>query len=109
MHSQVIDLATSAGKAAHPLRVLHLGSPTGLYGAERWIMALVKHLDPAEVHSIVGVIRDAPGYRAELCEQAQRIGAETHVIDAFGKVNFSGVSKLRRFIRERQIDIVHTH
>jgi hypothetical protein len=28
------------------LRVFQLGSPTGAYGAERWILSLIKHLDP---------------------------------------------------------------
>lgn len=109
MHSQVIGLGASSREGAPPLRVLHLGSPTGLFGAERWILALVGHLQACEVHSIVSVLRDAPGYRAELCEQAARLGVETHIIEAHGRFTLSGVSALRRFIRERQIDIVHTH
>ena len=44
-----------------PIRVLQLGSPTGLYGAERWILALVKHLSPDHVESVVATIKDAPG------------------------------------------------
>jgi glycosyltransferase involved in cell wall biosynthesis len=109
MHSQVIELRTPAKNGAPPLRVLHLGSPTGLYGAERWIIALVRHLDVDEVESVVGVIRDQPGYRAELCEQAALYGAKTHTFDSFGRFNLTSVTQLRRFIRERQIDIVHTH
>ena len=109
MHSEVIATEKSVPHGARPLRVLHLGSPAGLYGAERWIIALVGHLDTAQVHSIVGVINDAPGNRLELCEQARARGVETHVIEAFGKFNASSVSSLRRFIRERQIDILHTH
>jgi len=43
---------------SHPLRVLQLGSPNGLYGAERWILALVKHLAPEAVTSIIGSVQD---------------------------------------------------
>ena len=109
MHSQVIGLGASSREGVAPLRVLHLGSPTGLFGAERWILALVGHIQTREVHSIVSVLRDAPGYRAELCEQAARLGVETHIIEAPGRFSLSGVAALRRFIRERQIDILHTH
>src|SRR5262249_30032848 len=47
--------------------------------------------------------------QAELCTQARRLGAETQVFEAYGKFNPAGVGALRRFIRERQIDILHTH
>jgi len=109
MHSQVIATGKLPPQGGRPLRVLHLGSPSGLYGAERWIIALVGHLDTAHVHSIVGVIKDAPDNGLELCEQARARGVETQVIEAFGKFNWSSVTALRRFIRERQVDILHTH
>jgi len=35
------------------IKILQLGSPTGLYGAERWILALVKHLDSAKKQNIL--------------------------------------------------------
>lgn len=102
----VKDVADVHGRK---LRVLHLGSPTGLYGAERWILALVRELPGAQVHSIVSVLKDSPEYEAELCQHAGRLGAETHVFEAFGKFNPSAITALRRFIRDRNIDIVHSH
>lgn len=92
-----------------PIRVLQLGSPTGLYGAERWILALIRHLDPAKVHSITGVIKDAPDLAAPLIIQAAAMGFETMTIQARGKANFSAVTKLRKYILDNHIDILHTH
>ena len=86
-----------------------MGSPTGLYGAERWILALIKHLPPSEVESFVGVIKDSPELEAPLCTVAGELGFQTHVIEAYGKLSRSAVGKLRRFLLERQIDILHTH
>ena len=86
-----------------------MGSPTGLYGAERWILALIKHLPPSEVESFVGVIKDSPELKAPLCTVAGELGFETHVIEAYGKLSRSAVAKLRRFLLEHQIDILHTH
>jgi glycosyltransferase involved in cell wall biosynthesis len=109
MNAQVNAMSPSSRIEAAPLRVLHLGSPTGLYGAERWILALVGHLPRHGVHSIVSVLKDAPEYKAELCTQAKSLGAETHIFEAYGRFNFSSISSLRRYVREHQIDIIHTH
>ena len=77
--------------SATRLRVLHLGSPTGLYGAERWILALVKHLPATEIESIVGAIKDAPGRFPPLCEQAASMGLRTAVFEAHGKLSLAAI------------------
>ena len=92
-----------------PLRVMQLGSPTGLYGAERWILALVRHLDAADVEAHVGVIRDAPDLKAPLCGEAARLGLRTHVIDAPGRVNWGAVAQLREYLVANDVHILHTH
>ena len=90
------------------MKVLQLGSPTGLYGAERWILALVKHLDPKKVASWVGVIK-APEHDAPLIKEAQRLGMSTYACESPGRLSFSAVPQLRSFIKKNKIDIVHTH
>jgi glycosyltransferase involved in cell wall biosynthesis len=91
------------------MRVMQLGSPTGLYGAERWILALVRHLDVAHVESIVSVIRDDPSYPAALCEHARSFGFRTEVFEAYGKVNWSAVRQLRQYVEKNGVHILHTH
>ncbi|WP_457570425.1 glycosyltransferase [Desulfovulcanus sp.] len=91
------------------LKVLQLGSPTGLYGAERWILALVKHLDPEKIESWVASIKDEPGLEVPLCREAARLGFKTHIFQVEGRFNVSAVSMLRNFIREHGIHILHTH
>lgn len=49
-----------------PLRVLQLATCGLLYGAERWILALIRNLDPALVESHVAVIIDQPEAEAPL-------------------------------------------
>ncbi|MGD0401079.1 MAG: glycosyltransferase [Syntrophobacteraceae bacterium] len=91
------------------IRVLQLGSPTGLYGAERWILALIKHLDTEKVESLVAVIRDDPSLDAPLCREAEKLGFRSHVIEAKGRVNLSAVQQLRKYIQQNRIHILHTH
>ncbi|MDB6092092.1 MAG: hypothetical protein JWN85_4876 [Gammaproteobacteria bacterium] len=94
---------------AEPIRVLQLGSPTGLYGAERWILALAKHLRSDEVESIVGTIKDAPGDMPPLCRQASAMGLRTQVFEAYGKLSLGSVRLINTFIRANGVDILHTH
>jgi len=92
-----------------PIKVLQLGSPSGLYGAERWILALIKYLDPQQVISVVGVIKDDPNQDAKLCREAKELGYETVEFEAHGRVNFSIIHQLRKFLVDENIDILHTH
>lgn len=91
------------------IRVLQLGSPTGLYGAERWILALVRHLDPSEIHSIVAVVRDDPELDPPLIRHATELGFATHVIEAVGRFNWKAVRELRKCLLDKRVDILHTH
>lgn len=91
------------------IRVMQLGSPTGLYGAERWILALVRHLNPGAVESIVASIRDATEVTAPVCGLAASLGFRTQIFDAPGKVNWSAVSQLRRYILANDVQVLHTH
>jgi glycosyltransferase involved in cell wall biosynthesis len=91
------------------IRVLQLGSPTGLYGAERWILALIKHLDPEKVESTVAVIKDDPNLDPPLCREAEKLGFRSHIIEACGRVNLSAVRQLRKHIQRNRIQVLHTH
>jgi glycosyltransferase involved in cell wall biosynthesis len=96
--------------AQQKIRVLHLGSPIGLYGAERWILALLNYLPPERIESIVGVIRDDPGLgEIPICAEAAALGLQTVEFESHGRVSASAVRKLRRYLTECDIDVLHTH
>jgi glycosyltransferase involved in cell wall biosynthesis len=94
---------------AKSIRVLQLGNPTGLYGAERWILALAKHLHPQQVESIVATIKDAPGGMPPLCREALGMGLRTEVFESHGKLSFGAIGLINSFIRANRVDILHTH
>jgi len=91
------------------VKVLHLGSPTGLYGAERWILALIKHLDPSKIETFVGVIHDDPALEAPLLKEATKLGFTTFAIKAYGRFNLKAILGLRDLLRTQKIDILHSH
>ncbi len=91
------------------LKVLQLGGQGPLYGAERWILALVRNLDATQVESYVAAIRDQPDGPMPLLDEAERLGFSAHVIEAPGRFNPAAIGQLRKLIREQQIDVVHSH
>lgn len=92
-----------------PFRVLHIGSPNGLFGAERWILALVKYLNPAEFHSIVATFEEPSSEEPPVLTEARKLGVDTHRFDSTGSFNLSDVKNLRRYLKHERVDIVHTH
>lgn len=93
-----------------PIRVLQLGSPNGLFGAERWILALARHLPRDSIETVVGVIQDVAGAReAPLLAESRALGMETASITAPGRINAAAVRALRALLRDHRIDVLHTH
>jgi len=81
-----------------------------MYGAERWILALAKHLPENEVRSVIGIINDDKNCpNPALGRFAADLGISTEVFLAPGKVSWPAVDMLRRYIRENSIQILHTH
>lgn len=58
---------------------------------------------------MVAVIKDEPHLEVPLCQQAQKIGIRTHIFEAHGKINFSVIKQIRKFLISEKIDILHTH
>lgn len=80
-----------------------------MYGAERWILALVRYLPGDRVKSWVGVIKDAPDLDAPLCRLVGQLGVASLIFEAHGKLSLAAIGQIRRFIVEHKIDVVHTH
>lgn len=91
------------------IRVLQLGSPSGLYGAERWILAMIKSL-PTDLYDIwVGSVKDVPNDQVQLCDEAKAAGFKTKIFESYGKFNISSVQLVRQFIENNEIHILHSH
>jgi glycosyltransferase involved in cell wall biosynthesis len=91
------------------IRVLQFAYGTSLYGAERWVLALARHLDMSKVETIVGCIRDADSPDLPLVDEADRLGFRTLVLDGRRWTVASAIKALRTAIRIHAIDVVHSH
>jgi glycosyltransferase involved in cell wall biosynthesis len=91
------------------IKVVQLGNPTGMYGAERWILALARHLDPEKVETRVAVLKDDPTLDSPLYHAAVRNGFCAHMFEAYGRFNAEAVRQVRSYLTKHKVDILHTH
>lgn len=91
------------------IRVLHLVSSGGFFGAERVILNLASQQKEGEVLSWVGAINNEHNPHLEIIQEAQRTGLKTAVFDSRSQADLKTVSSLRDFLKVNNIDILHTH
>jgi len=92
-----------------PIKVLQFICPTGFYGAERWILALAKHLDPQKIDCELAVTMEPGQKKLELVSEYNKLGLASHIVPMQNKFDLSAVSKLAALIKANNIDIIHTH
>jgi glycosyltransferase involved in cell wall biosynthesis len=91
------------------IRVLQLAYGTSLYGAERWVLGLIRHLDPALVETVVACILDDDPAPHPLLAEARRLGFPTLTLGSPTRRWTGAIRPLRDVIRARHIDVVHSH
>jgi len=91
------------------INVLQFICPTGFYGAERWILALTKHLPKEQVRSDLAVTLEHNSKNLELVKTYRKNYGEAFEIPMNGRFDLGVIKKLVALIKERDIDIIHTH
>jgi glycosyltransferase involved in cell wall biosynthesis len=91
---------------SRPIHILHLVSSNGLYGAEHVILNIAQS---EEMVSYVGALYNAHNPHRELIDEAKKMGLKTAVFNSQGRVDLKTVARVGRFLKENQIDIIHTH
>lgn len=91
------------------INVLQFICPAGFYGAEMWILALAKNLDPISVNCQLAITRESEGQNIEIYNRFQSLGFDAQQIKMRGRFDPRVIYKLSRLINEEKIDIIHTH
>ncbi|NDV91414.1 glycosyltransferase [Alteromonas sp. 345S023] len=89
------------------MKVLQFICSTGFYGAERWVLALSKHLPP-HVQSELVVTLEPGTEELELVKQFSSLG-KVHQIPMNGRFDLTAIKKLADVIKKNNIDVIHTH
>lgn len=91
------------------LRVLHLISSGGVYGAENVVIQLALALKRLNCEVVIGVFQNRHRPNTEIAEAARLQGLEVALFECRGKLDFGTVRAIRNFMSERELDILHTH
>jgi glycosyltransferase involved in cell wall biosynthesis len=97
-------------ESVNSLRILQFITPAGFYGAERWVLAMANNINRDGVICDLAVTRESPDQDLSVAEYyPQDDEQQVHYLDMHGRFDFRVVSKLCEVIRNRQIDVIHTH
>lgn len=88
---------------------MHLRDSGGIFGAERVILTLAKHIDKKVFHfSLLCMGRRDQGEK-ELTSRAAESGSEVISVDVKGRLDFSAIRHIRKVFRSNQIALFHSH
>jgi glycosyltransferase involved in cell wall biosynthesis len=91
------------------MRILHLISSSGYYGAENMLLTLAKGLQNVGCSSVIGVFQNSHNPHQELAERARIHGLETLIVACRGKVDLGTIRFLHNYIKRHEISVIHTH
>lgn len=91
------------------MKVLHLISSSGYFGADNMLIELARGTKGSAVSPLVGVFRNVHNPHVETGEVARDHDIPVEVFPCGGKVDLGTILKIRRFLRSQGVDIVHTH
>ncbi|MEY4949208.1 MAG: hypothetical protein RL698_1419 [Pseudomonadota bacterium] len=90
------------------MRVAHVVCPDGMYGAERWILMLGRHLSRRGVELVLVTIGDSEGAR-DVHRHFETAGLRAIRLPFDAKLSPGAIAGLRRILRDEGIDVLHTH
>ena len=91
------------------INVLQFTCPAGFYGAERWVLALARHLNKKTMTCDLAVTKEPGQGELEIVRQYTADMGTAYEIAMKHPFDFGVVSRLCDLIREQDIDIIHTH
>ncbi|MEZ4600295.1 MAG: glycosyltransferase [Syntrophotaleaceae bacterium] len=92
-----------------PVHVMHIRDGRGIFGAERVILALLKNYDRKEFKISLLCMKRGDGASNSLIEEARNLGVSVFTVDIKGKLDLSGILKIRRLFQSEKVSIFHSH
>ncbi len=91
------------------MKILHLISSRGFYGAERVTLDLCKGLKRKGHEPIIGVIRNSRNPHLEVAEEAKNTSIDVVIFPCEGRLDVRLIFRMRRYASENRINLVHCH
>ena len=91
------------------MRILHVISSGGMYGAESVILNLIRTLEQQGHTGILGIFSNSKNPNLQLHDFALSQGIESHLIPCQGQIDFTVPSSIGALASEKGADVVHAH
>jgi glycosyltransferase involved in cell wall biosynthesis len=91
------------------MKILHVISSSGMYGAEAVILNMSRMLNEGPHRSILGVFLNSSSPNLQLHESAVREGIESHLIPCGGQIDRATIAGIRELALQTGADVVHAH
>ncbi len=92
-----------------PIRVAHVMGSTGVYGAERGVLALLRHVPQSRVDATLVNLVDRRGQQSEVVRRAKERGLAALDLYTGGRFSPAGITRLADLVRRNRIQILHSH
>ncbi len=90
-------------------KILHLRNSGNILGAENVIIEIANNSKQYGYISIIGAIKDKNDIIPEFITKARLYGIETIIFENNGKIDSSAIKKIRHYIFNQNIDLIHCH
>lgn len=97
------------GAVSPSLRVLHIQKVKGIAGSEKHLLTLVPALSRVGYQSEMLVLANNREEASSFVDRMRRSSVPAEVILMSGHLDFRVLFRLRKWIADRQYDLVHTH
>lgn len=91
------------------LKVLHLRSSSGFFGAERVIITLMKRSPQDGINAVLACIENYISGDQSLLQHALDINLPAIEIPCNSRLDLNTIRELTKYCRNQHIDIIHTH
>ena len=91
------------------MKVLHVISSGGMYGAEAVILNLARTLRGGPHECAMGVFSNSANPQIQLHEIALKEGFESQLVPCRGKVDHAAIAGIRELATRTGADVVHAH
>ncbi len=90
--------------------ILHIRDSSDIYGGERVILTLGKNMVRRGLFDVSLLCMRRPDGRSEaLISSAKKVGIPVQPMDVRGRLDLMAILRIRNYIREKNVSLIHTH
>lgn len=90
-------------------RILYLISSKGFFGAENVVLQLAKESVTFGIKPFIGVFKNLKNPNVEVAQNAKKYNLPTEIFDCKGKFDVETIFKIRHYIKDNNVSIIHSH